>query len=346
MDAVASEQPALSATTQDAIVAVEDLQVRFSTLLGVSQALDSASIRIARGKVLGIVGESGCGKSMLGLSILQIVPHPGRIVSGHICYKETPASEPVDLLQYGRQSPEMRAIRGNKISMIFQEPMTSLNPCYTIGNQIREAIVLHSRSQREVDEHVLEVLRRVEMPNPRQAAASYPHQLSGGMRQRAMIAMALSCQPLLLIADEPTTALDVTTEAQILSLIRSLQAETGMSVMYITHNMGVIAQMCDEVAVMYLGKVVEQAGVEDLFSSPRHPYTISLLRSVPRLGSGRRRWLESIKGSIPDPYTRIAGCAFHPRCPVQLPGLCAQEMPRIARPDKASDHQVRCHLYR
>ncbi|MBX6771096.1 MAG: ABC transporter ATP-binding protein [Chloroflexi bacterium] len=330
----------------DILLEVRDLHVHFHTQLGLVRALNGVSFSIPRGKVLGVVGESGCGKTITGLAIMQLVPHPGRIVSGQVLFRETPDSPPVDLLTYDRHGPEMRAIRGNKISMIFQEPMTSLNPCYTIGDQIMEAILLHQTPDRvEARARTIQILRRVGMPNPEHVFSSFPHQLSGGMRQRAMIAMALSCTPDLLIADEPTTALDVTTEAQILDLMRELQAEIGMSIMFVTHNLGVVAQMCDEVVVMYLGKVVERAPVDDIFYAPRHPYTVALLRSIPRLGSGRKEPLEVIQGSIPDPYAVVPGCPFHPRCPRFITDLCDFIAPEETVIDGSPQHTVRCHLY-
>ncbi len=329
----------------DYLISVEDLHVKFHTVLGTVQALDGVTFSVLRGKVLGVVGESGCGKSVTGQAILQIVAEAGVIESGRILFRQEKESAPVDLLKFDRHSAAMRDIRGNQISMIFQEPMTSLNPCYTIGNQIMEAIRLHSFNKADAREKTLEILRKVEMPNPEHIIDAYPHQLSGGMRQRAMIAMALACKPLLLIADEPTTALDVTTEAQTLNLMRQLQAEIGMSILFITHNMGVVAQMCDEVVVMYLGKVVEQASVEDIFYNPKHPYTISLLRSIPRLGSRQRGHLESIKGSVPDPYTRVSGCAFHPRCPAFIGDVCAQSTPAMRTIPEDNRHFIRCHLY-
>ena len=230
--------------------------------------------------------------------------------------------------------------------MIFQEPMTSLNPVYTVGNQIQEAVLLHQTSDRaEAEKRAVDILRRVGMPNPDRIARSYPHQLSGGMRQRAMIAMALSCTPTLLIADEPTTALDVTTEAQILELMRELQGDFEMSIMFITHSMGVVAQLCDEVIVMYLGRVVERAPVDDLFHDPKHPYTVSLLRSIPRIGTSRGTPLEVIKGTVPDPYSTVTGCPFHPRCPSAMKGVCDTVLPQEAPIEGKPDHSVRCHLY-
>ncbi|MET9023376.1 ABC transporter ATP-binding protein [Actinopolymorpha sp. NPDC004070] len=252
----------------------------------------------------------------------------------------------VDLTSLDPTGDRIRAIRGQEISMIFQEPMTSLNPVYTVGDQIAEAILLHQTPDRnEANRRAVEMLRRVGMPNPDRIAKSYPHQLSGGMRQRAMIAMALSCTPTLLIADEPTTALDVTTEAQILELMRELQDEYGMSIMFITHSMGVVAQLCDEVVVMYLGRVVERAPVDDIFHDPKHPYTVSLLRSIPRIGVNRGTPLEVIKGSVPDPYSTVPGCPFHPRCPSAMKGLCDTVLPVEAPVEGKADHNVRCHLY-
>ncbi len=330
----------------DDVVQVHGLHVHFRTSIGTTRALNGVSFNIPRGKVLGVVGESGCGKSMTGLAILQLVPRPGRIISGKILFRERPEGPPIDLLQYDREGPEMRKIRGRHISMIFQEPMTSLNPCYTVGDQIMEAILLHqTRNREEAKAHAIEILRKVGMPNPERIFSNFPHQLSGGMRQRAMIAMALSCHPSLLIADEPTTALDVTTEAQILDLMRELQAEIGMSIMFVTHNLGVVAQMCDEVAVMYLGKVVERATVDEIFYAPKHPYTISLLRSIPRLGTHRKEHLEVIHGSVPDPYSTVGGCPFHPRCPSFQTDLCDILPPGEVTVSGAPGHTVRCHLY-
>jgi peptide/nickel transport system ATP-binding protein len=228
--------------------------------------------------------------------------------------------------------------------MIFQEPMTSLNPVFTIGQQIGEAVQLHQGVGREeARRRSIDVLTQVAMPNPERIVNNYPHQLSGGMRQRAMIALALSCTPTMLIADEPTTALDVTTEAQILDLMRELQADIGMSIMFITHNLGVIAQMCDEVAVMYLGRIVERAPVDNLFFNPKHPYTTALLESIPHIGSRSREKLASIRGMVPDPYSIVPGCPFHPRCDSYMPGTCDVEMPAITPIE--SDHYVRCYLY-
>ena len=331
---------------RDYVIRVEDLQVRFHTQIGEVRALNGVSFGIPRGKVLGVVGESGCGKSITGLSIMQLVPHPGRIIAGEVWFREKKDDQPKNLLSYDRHSNEMHQIRGKNISMIFQEPMTSLNPCYTVGNQIMEAILLHQTPRaEEARAHTIEILRKVGMPNPERIFGSYPHQLSGGMRQRAMIAMALSCTPVLLIADEPTTALDVTTEAQILDLMRDLQAEIGMSIMFVTHNLGVVAQTCDDVVVMYLGRVVERASVDEIFYEPKHPYTVALLRSIPHLGSRRKEHLEVIQGTIPDPYATVSGCPFHPRCPSAVAGLCDRLAPVETAIEGSPRHTVRCHLY-
>jgi peptide/nickel transport system ATP-binding protein len=331
--------------TADDVIRVDNLQLNFYTTIGTVRALNGVSFNIPRGKVLGIVGESGCGKSQTGLAIMQLTPAVGKYEGGEILFKEdADKNNIVNILSLGKNSDEMRAIRGNNISMIFQEPMTSLNPLFTIGNQIEEAILLHqTRDKKESRRRAIEILDKVGMPNPERIADSYPHQLSGGMRQRAMIAMALSCTPVLLVADEPTTALDVTTEAQILDLMRGLQAEYGTSIMFITHNLGVVAQMCDEVAVMYLGRVIERATIDDIFYNPKHPYTISLLRAIPQLGAKRVESLESIKGSVPDPYSKVSGCPFHPRCPAHMPGVCDVTMPDETMID--ARHSVRCHLY-
>jgi peptide/nickel transport system ATP-binding protein len=346
MTSTATAAPATQIVSEDDVVRVENLKLNFYTALGVVRALNGVSFNIPRGKVLGVVGESGCGKSQTGLAVMQLTPSVGRYEGGKILFQEFAGKEPLNLLELEKNGPEMRHIRGNNISMIFQEPMTSLNPCYTIGNQIEEAVLLHqTQDKSEAHKRAIDVLTKVGMPNPQRISESFPHQLSGGMRQRAMIAMALSCTPTLLIADEPTTALDVTTEAQILDLMRDLQSEIGTSIMFITHNLGVVAQMCDEVAVMYLGRVVERAKVDDIFYDPKHPYTILLLRSIPRLGATAGERLESIKGTVPDPYSRVSGCPFHLRCPSVIPGLCDTVEPVEQFVAGSTSHTVRCHLY-
>jgi oligopeptide/dipeptide ABC transporter ATP-binding protein len=334
----------------DRLLEVKDVKTYFFLREGTVRALDGVSFEIARGESLGVVGESGCGKSVTAQAILRIVPQPGRIVDGEITLYRPDASNgrsngaaAVKLTDLDPRGPAIRAIRGAEIAMVFQEPMTSLSPVHTIGAQIIEAIVLHQ----EVDKaqarvRAIEMLARVGMPRPHQTVDSYAHQLSGGQRQRAMIAMALSCNPSLLIADEPTTALDVTTQAQILDLMRHLQDELGMAIMFITHDLGVIAEMTTRVVVMYLGKVVESTDVDTLFHDPKHPYTRALLNSVPRLGM-TAGLLQPIEGTVPDPYNIPPGCPFNPRCPSFIAGRCDTVEPAwIAAGPK---HHVRCHLY-
>ncbi len=335
------------------LLEVQDLKTYFFLDEGTVRAVDGASFTVRRGETLGVVGESGCGKSITARSILRIVRPPGRIVGGTILWHRVPAegrngsrAEVVDLTALDPQSEEMRSIRGAEISMVFQEPMSSLSPVHTIGDQIMEAILLHQAvSNQEARQKTLLMLQQVGMPQPSRIIDRYPHQLSGGMRQRAMIAMALACHPDLLIADEPTTALDVTTEAQILSLMRQLQRELGMAIMFITHNLGVVAQMTENVIVMYMGRVVERADVDTLFHNPKHPYTIALLHSIPRLGTRQQGRLATITGSVPDPYAVVPGCPFHPRCPSFMPGLCDTIVPQETMIDGDPRHTVRCHLY-
>ena len=334
-----------------ALIEIKGLKTYFRMHEGIVRAVDGADFEVRRGQTLGVVGESGCGKSVTAQSILRIVPPPGDIVEGQILFhrlveqrngQET--TEVVDLAQLDAKGREIRAIRGAEIAMVFQEPMTSLSPVHTIGNQIMEAITLHQHIDKAgARELAIEMLDRVGMPRPAQTVDSYPYQLSGGMRQRGVIAMALSCHPSLLIADEPTTALDVTTEAQILDLMRDLQQELGMAIMFITHNLGVIAEMSEEVIVMYLGKVVEQADVDSLFYDPKHPYTRALLRSIPRVDQDTDQPLESIAGIVPDPYSVPKGCPFHPRCPSFIEGVCDVEDPPFV--SVGGDKWVRCHLY-
>jgi peptide/nickel transport system ATP-binding protein len=306
----------------DTLLDVRNLRTYFPLDEGTVKAVDGVSYRIGRGRTLGIVGESGCGKSVTAQSVLRIVPKPGRVVGGEIWYHR-PGALPVDLARLDHRGPEIRAIRGREIAYISQEPMAALSPVHTIGHLLIERIRLHLELGKDAArERALEVLARVGMPRPRQTIDRYPHQLSGGQRQRAVIAMALACRPSLLIADEPTTALDVTTEAQILELMRELQRDLGMAMQYITHNFGVVAELADDVMVMYLGKPVEYGPVEEIFFNPRHPYTQALLRSIPRLGKKTHQRLESIRGMVPDPYHLPLGCAYHPRCPRYLKGVC------------------------
>jgi peptide/nickel transport system ATP-binding protein len=340
----------------DTLVEIKDLHTYFYLAEGVVRAVDGVDLTIQRGKTLGVVGESGCGKSITSLSLLQLVPPPGKIEGGEILFyklvEQSGTNATVDVINITSLNPkgrEIHDIRGNHISMVFQEPMTAMIPVRTIGQQITEAIILHQGvSKQAAREQAIDMLARVKMSRPERVIDDYPFQLSGGMRQRAVIAMALSCRPSLLIADEPTTALDVTTEAQILDLMRTLQNDFGMAIMYITHNLGVIAEMADEVAVMYMGKVVEQTDVKKIFLNPLHPYTRGLLASIPQLNetitsADRSRRLQTIKGMVPDPYKRLVGCPFAPRCPAMIPDLCDKVEPKNILAE--SGHLVRCHLY-
>jgi oligopeptide/dipeptide ABC transporter ATP-binding protein len=303
------------------LVEVRNLRTHFFTEDGVVPAVDGVSLYINRGETLGVVGESGCGKSVTSLSIMRLIPNPpGKIVEGEIIF------EGEDLLK--KTEPAMRKIRGNDISMIFQEPMTSLNPVYTIGDQIAEAIELHQGlSHKEAIDKAIEMLRLVGIPVPERRVHEYPHQLSGGMRQRVMIAMALSCNPKLLVADEPTTALDVTIQAQILELMKKLKKELGMAIMLITHDLGVVAEMAERVVVMYGGKVVEEADVVSIFTHPLHPYTEGLLRSIPRLDTQLGK-LHVIEGVVPNPLHLPVGCRFNPRCPYVI-DKCKETQPPL-----------------
>lgn len=329
------------------LLEVKNLHTHFFTGEGVVHAVDGASFEVHAGKTLGVVGESGCGKSVAAKSILQIVDKPGRVVEGEILYtQQVSAGQEIrrDLLRLDPRSAEMRAIRGGEISMIFQEPMSSFSPVHTVGNQLMEAIRLHTEmDDKEAAETATEWLRHVGIPNPSHRLNEFPYRLSGGQCQRAMIAMALSTNPRILIADEPTTALDVTTQAQILNLLQRLQAETGMAMIFITHDLGVIAEVADEVAVMYLGRIVEKAPVKEIFGNPKHPYTKALMTSIPRIDANPRERLPSITGSIPHPQNRPAGCAFHPRCPAFMPGTCDVKEPELA--PVGENHQASCFLY-
>jgi peptide/nickel transport system ATP-binding protein len=290
-----------------ALLEIRDLRTSFRAAPGEAHAVDGVSLRLDQGRTLGLVGESGCGKTMTALSIMRLVPPPGRIAAGHIELAGR------NLLELSEQA--MRAVRGAEIAMIFQEPMTSLNPVFTVGDQIAEAIRLHRDVGRGAARaQAIDMLRTVEIPEPERRFAEYPHQLSGGMRQRVMIAMALSCRPRLLIADEPTTALDVTIQAQILDLLADLQGRLGMALLLVTHELGVVAERADEVAIMYAGRVVERGAVGDVFHTPLHPYTRGLLRSIPKIGTRRQRRLEAIPGVVPDLAHLPSGCRFRDRC--------------------------------
>ncbi len=324
----------MAAESNQPLIVVRDLRTHFFTEDGVAKAVDGVSWSLHKGKTLAIVGESGCGKSVTAFSIMRLVPWPpGKIVGGQIRF------EGQDLLAVPEE--RMRRIRGNRIAMIFQEPMTSLNPVYTVGNQIIEAIELHQQVRgRAARDLAISMLRQVGIPAPEQRVDEYPHQLSGGMRQRVMIAMALSCNPALLIADEPTTALDVTIQAQILALLRDLQQRKNMGVLLITHDLGVVAEVADDVCVMYAGKIVERAEVHELFANPLHPYTQGLFRSMPKLGVHKER-LEVIPGSVPNPLHFPSGCKFNPRCVVGADcAKCREAEPELI--ELKPGHHVAC----
>jgi oligopeptide/dipeptide ABC transporter ATP-binding protein len=324
------------------LLEISGLSTIFYTDDGIVRAVNDVSFSIERGQTLGVVGESGCGKSVTGLSILQLVPPPGWIEHGQLCYYRDGESQPIDISTLSPRGELMRSIRGNEIAMIFQEPMTSLNPVYTVGNQIAEAVMLHQRvSKREARERAIEMLAKVGIPGPQQRVDEYPHQLSGGMRQRAMIAMALCCEPALLIADEPTTALDVTIQAQVLDLMRGLQEEMGMAILLITHDLGVIADIADEVVVMYAGRVVEKGSLDDIFYNPLHPYTQGLLASIPVLGKRTKAPLNPIPGTVPHPLALPDGCSFRARCSERMP-KCS-EMPELKIVE--AGHAARCWLH-
>ncbi|WP_096202866.1 ABC transporter ATP-binding protein [Bacillus sp. FJAT-45350] len=323
-------------STNKTIIDVRDLRTSFFTEGGEVKAVDGVNFSVPKGKTLGIVGESGSGKSITSLSILRLIQNPGKIVGGEILFKGQ------NLLD--KSEKEMLKIRGNEISMIFQEPMTSLNPVYTVGQQISESYIIHQGlKKKEATEKSIEMLKLVGIPSPEKRVHQYPHELSGGMRQRVMIAMALACKPELLIADEPTTALDVTIQAQIIELMKELQDELGMSIIMITHDLGVVAESCDYVAVMYCGKVVEYADVNTLFSKPQHPYTVGLLKSLPRhdVDMGEEE-LSVIKGAVPSPNEMPDGCRFAPRCPFAT-DLCAKHLPDLIEGEDGN--QIRCWIY-
>jgi peptide/nickel transport system ATP-binding protein len=332
--------------SDDALLEIKDLKISFPLDEGDVRAVVGVNLRVRPGEVLGVVGESGCGKTVTAQSILRIIPPPGRIEAGQILFRP-PGSNGKGVVDLARLDPtgsEIRKIRGKDIAMIFQEPMSSFSPVHTIGSHIVEAILLHQNvSKTKAREMTIELLRLVGISGAEQRVDNYPHQFSGGMRQRAMIAMALSCNPSLLIADEPTTALDVTIQAQILALMRGLQKRLGMAVMFITHNLGVIAQIADTVAIMYLGQVVEYGPVREILRNPKHPYTMDLLRAVPRLGKTAGQRLVAIEGSIPSPFHRPSGCPFHPRCSRMMPGRCEVHIPALTQLD--DQHSVRCLLY-
>ena len=326
----------------DMLLKVENLKTYLPLEEGLLKAVDGISFSIRRGETMGLVGESGCGKSMAVNAIMRLAPNFAEI-SGAVTYYPADG-DPVNITELDAYGPEIRAIRGGEIAMIFQEPMTSFSPLHTIGNQIIEAIRVHrTQDKKEAQKIAIDLLQRVGMSNPAQRMSEYPHQLSGGMRQRAMIAMALSCEPSLLIADEPTTALDVTVQAQVLQLMRDLQHEFGMSILYITHDLGVIARMVQVVAVMYLGRIVEFTDVDSLFYNAKHPYTSALIKSIPKIGKKSRTRLESVRGAVPVPINRPAGCGFYPRCSVAIDGLCNRVDPPLIQIE--DNHAVACFVY-
>ncbi|HUT01925.1 MAG TPA: ABC transporter ATP-binding protein [Phycisphaerae bacterium] len=332
----------MSESANGNILEVRDLAVRFEQDEGTVRALNGASFDLPAGRSIGIVGESGCGKTISAYSVLRILPKTAKIASGEIRFRRADGSV-TDLARIDPDGREMRSIRGAEIAMIFQEPMTAFSPVHTICNQISEGIRLHQGAdKRAARRRAIELLGLVGIADPQARVDDYPFQLSGGMRQRAMIAMALACNPRVLIADEPTTALDVTIQAQVLRLIKSMQVEFGLSLVLITHDLGVVAHMVDQVHVMYLGRVVEAGCVERIFDEPLHPYTQALLKSIPRLSGGKRK-VAPIEGSVPDPYTLPSGCAFHPRCPRRIEGLCAARVPAASEPSPG--HHVSCFLY-
>jgi oligopeptide/dipeptide ABC transporter ATP-binding protein len=332
---------------QAPILSVRNLKTYFYQDEGTVHAVDGANFELFAGRTLGIVGESGCGKSVTARSVLRIVERPGRIIEGEIILRRAAMggqTDELDLTQLDADGTLMRSIRGKDIGLIFQEPMTSFSAHYTIGNQIIEAVRMHLKLPKQpARARAIEMLRLVGIPKPERRVDEYSFQLSGGLRQRAMIAMALSCDPSILIADEPTTALDVTTQAQILALLERLQDERGMAIMLITHNLGVVAEMCDDVVVMYLGRVVEKGPVGQIFHDAKHPYTQALLRSIPSIESEPRVKLPTITGSIPHPYNRPKGCPFHPRCAQAMPGLCDAQVPTLL--PVGPNQEASCFLY-
>jgi len=321
---------------------IRDMKTYFFLDEGILKAVDGVNLTVGDRETIGIIGESGCGKSVMSKSIMRLVTKPGEIVKGAALLNRKDGSW-VDIFALEPNAPELRSIRGNEIAMIFQEPMTAFSPVYTIGHQISEMVALHTDLDRtKTRDRVVGLLNRVGISNPSQRYDQYPHELSGGMRQRAMIAMALSCNPKIILADEPTTALDVTIQAQILDLLKELQREDGMSIVYITHNMAVVAETVDRVYVMYLGQVVESTTTQQLFADPLHPYAQKLLRSIPKPGE-RVEKLEVISGTVPTPIDLPRQCGFVSRCPFAMPGLCDKKMPALY--EKEEGHFVRCFLY-
>jgi len=333
----------------DELIRITNLKVSFPLDEGTVQALDGIDLSIKKGHVVGIVGESGCGKSITARSILRIIPSPGKIDQGEILLKTTLGSpggdeQVIDLAKIDPDSDLLRQVRWGEISMIFQEPMTSFSSYHTLGDQISEAVLVHRKiTKKDARELAIQMLERVGIPNASTRVNQYPHEFSGGMRQRAMIAMALICNPSMLIADEPTTSLDVTIQAQMLELMRDLRKDFGSSIMFITHNLGVIAQIADEVCIMYMGKIVERGTVSNIFHDPKHPYTVDLLQAIPKITGKVKERLVAIEGNVPSPFERISGCPFHPRCGRVLQGVCDTQVP--GEIDFGKGHKAVCHLY-
>ncbi|MBN1261909.1 MAG: ABC transporter ATP-binding protein [Anaerolineae bacterium] len=350
------------------LLEIKDVHVEFEVRDGIVHAVDGVSYTVNRGETIGIIGESGCGKSVTAKAAMQMLPKPGKVSQGEIIYHRRSKFDPskpqevVNITQLDPDGELIRHIRGGEFAMIFQEPMSSLTPVYTTGTLIGEALALHRWvpvtvgeqmsnkimqyrhvTKEESREIAIEMLQKVGIPKPHERVDAYPHQLSGGQRQRVMIAIALSCEPFMLIADEPTTALDVSIEAQILDLMRELQQSVEMSIMFITHNLGVVAEMAKEIVVMYMGKQVEKADTVKVFYEPKHPYTRALLQSIPKVGRRTSERLASIKGMVPDPFHLPSGCVFHPRCPSFMPGKCDVIKPKYIEVEP--DHWVRCLLY-
>ncbi len=328
------------------LLKINNLKTCFYTMDGIVRAVDGVSLTLKPGKTIGLVGESGCGKSVTAHSVLRLLPlKTSQITEGEILFRRQDAKKIIDLAKIDPQGKLIRSIRGKEIAIIFQEPMTSLSPVYTVGNQIIEAIILHQQIEyQEAREHAIQMLKSVGLGMAESMIDEYPHRLSGGQRQRVMIAMALSCKPSLLIADEPTTALDVTIQAQIMELLKSLQSQFHMAILIITHNLGVIAEMADDIAVMYLGRIVEIGSLKQVFENPLHPYTIGLLKSVPILGNQNKKRLAPIPGSVPDPLSVVEGCPFRLRCPAYKQEECSgQEEGKMIEVEPG--HFVRCLLY-
>ncbi len=326
------------------LLKVENLRVDFRSRGGETNVLRGVDFHVDAGETVAIVGESGCGKSMTARSILGIVPSPGYVSAGRIIYNSPNRNGPVELCGLPVDGPDIRAIRGKEIAMIFQEPMASLSPVHTIGNQIMEAVLLHVTPDRSIaQKKAIDALSMVGIPNPKSRMHDYPFQLSGGMRQRVMLAMAISCEPRLLLADEPTTALDVTIQAQMIALLKKLQKDLNLSIILITHDLGVVAAMAERIAVMYLGRIIEEASSHSIFSDPKHPYTLGLLKSIPIVGQGKAGRLMSIPGVVPDMREEIGGCPFHPRCSEFMSGKCDTLEPETTK--IGAQHSVRCLLY-